>query len=237
MAKSIEKVSWTIDGHEFQGHAVWEGDGRKPVVLVCHAWAGQGEFEQGRAAQLAELGYVGFAMDVYGKGRRGTTQTECQALMTPLVADRALLQKRLLAGLAAARTLPVADAAQVAAIGFCFGGLCAYDLARSGADLRAVVGFHGLLMPSGLPKHKITAKVLALHGYDDPMAKPEALVGFCKEMTDAGADWEVNAYGGTVHAFTNPQANAPEGGVVYQARADRRSRAAMERLLAESFGR
>jgi dienelactone hydrolase len=235
MTRTIEKLGWTVDGQEFQGHAVWEGAGKKPAVLVCHAWGGQGDFEQRRAAELAALGYVGMAMDVYGRDKRGESREACTALMSPLMADRALLQRRLLAGLAAARGLPVVDGARVAAIGFCFGGLCALDLARSGANVRGVVAFHGLFHPSPLPRQPITAKVLALHGYDDPMAKPEALVAFCNEMTAAGVDWQVHVYGGTMHAFTNPVANDPAFGTVYQARADARSRHAMESFLAEIF--
>jgi dienelactone hydrolase len=129
----------------------------------------------------------------------------------------------------------VVDGGKLGAIGFCFGGLCALDLARSGAELRGVVAFHGLFMPSGLPRQKIAARVLALHGYDDPMAKPDALVAFCDEMTEAGVDWQVHAYGGTMHAFTNPQANDPAFGTVYQPRADARSRVAMENFFAEAF--
>ncbi len=204
-------------------------------MLVWHAWAGQGEFEQERAAQLAELGYVGIAMDVYGKGKRGGNTKECQALMRPLTADRALLQRRLLAGVNAVRELAVVDGARLAAIGFCFGGLCALDLARSGADVRGVVAFHGLFDPSPLPRQKIVAKVLALHGYDDPMATPETLLGFCNELTAAGVDWQVHAYGGTMHAFTHPKANDPGFGTVYQPRADARSRVAMQGFLGEVF--
>lgn len=228
-----EQIGWSLDGEDFQGYAVWEGAGPRPAVLVCHAFAGQGDFERQRAAELAALGYVGIAMDVYGKGKRGTTRDESRALMQPLLADRGLLQRRLLAGVDAARTMSVVDPGRVAAIGFCFGGLCALDLARSGADLRGVVAFHGLFHPSPLPPQPIVANVLALHGYDDPMARPEALLAFCNEMTAAGADWQVHVYGRTMHAFTNPAANDPAFGTVYQPRADARSRAAMESFLAE----
>jgi dienelactone hydrolase len=228
-----ETVKWDIEGDAYEGYASWHGDGRKPVVVVCHAFGGAGEFERGRADQLAELGYLGVAIDVYGAGKRGETREQSRALMMPLLQDRALLLRRLLAAVDAARALSRADAARVAAIGFCFGGLCALDIARSGADVRGVVAFHGLFQPSPLPPQPVRARVLALHGYDDPMAKPEALVGFCKEMTEAGADWQVHAYGHTMHAFTNPAANDADFGTVYQPRADARSRVAMENFLAE----
>jgi dienelactone hydrolase len=235
MGKTLEKIGWTVDGGEFEGHAVWDGPEAKPAVLICHAWAGQGDLERARADELADLGYVGVAIDVYGKGLRGGTPDENRALMGPLMADRALLQRRLLAAVDAVAEMAVVDRTRMAAIGFCFGGLCALDLARSGAALRGVVSFHGLFHPSPLDKKKIVAKVLALHGFDDPMAKPDAMLAFANEMTEAGVDWQLHAYGGTMHAFTNPKANDPGFGTVYNERADRRSRRAMESFLAEIF--
>jgi dienelactone hydrolase len=240
MTLRTEKLGWDVDGEPYEGHAVWDyargAGGARPAVVICHAWAGQGDFEQAFAAHLAGLGYVGVAIDVYGKGKRGTNAEECRALMMPLAGDRARLERRLVGAVAAVRTLPVVDGTRVAAIGFCFGGLCALDLARAGADVRGVVAFHGLLharpMPSVTP---VRAKVLALHGFDDPMATPDAMVAFAREMTAAGADWQVHAYGGTVHAFTNPGAADAAGGKVYSARADRRARAAMADFLAEVF--
>ena len=232
---NTQKVSWEIEGKEFEGHAVWEGDGPKPAVLVCHAWGGQSDFDRKKAEMLAGLGYVGFAMDVYGKGVVGTSVEENQKLMGPLTEDRDLLLARLSAGLAAARTLDAVDNDRIAAIGFCFGGLCVLDMARAALGVRGVVSFHGLFFPRPIAKTPIEAKVLALHGYDDPMAKPEALTGFCDEMTAAGADWHVQAYGNTMHAFTNPNANDPDFGTVYNAAADRKSHRAMEHFLADLF--
>lgn len=210
-----------------------DGEGPFPCVLVSHAWAGRGDFERQKAERLAELGYVGFALDNYGDGRRGGTVEENRALMTPLLQDRAMLRRRLLAGLEAARGLEAVDAARVAAIGFCFGGLCVLDLARSGADVRGVVAFHGLFHPPGLPAAPIVAKVLALHGWDDPMATPDAVLALATELSEAGADWQLHAYGGTLHAFTNPAANDPGFGTVYSERADARSWASMRAFLAE----
>ena len=210
-----------------------------PVVMVCHAWAGRGAFEERKAEHLASLGYIGFAVDVYGGGRTGTTKEENSALMTPFVQDRAKLRTRLLAAAAAASRIQGGTSTSIAAIGFCFGGLCALDLARANAPhVRGVASFHGLFMPPALgPQAPIGAKVLALHGYDDPMATPEQMVGFAKEMTDAKADWEVCAYGRTMHAFTNPEANDPSFGTMYSAQADRRSFARLEDFLKEVFAR
>ncbi len=232
---TTERVTWTIDGQEYEGHAAWQGDGRKPLVLVCHAWGGPGDNDRARAEELAELGYVGFAIDVYGVGNRGSSLEENQALMTPLVEDRDLLLKRLAAALDAGRTLAAVDPSKAAAVGFCFGGLCALDMARGGLDVLGVVSFHGLFFPRPIINAPIKAKVLALHGYDDPMAKPEAMQGFCSEMTEAGADWQLHAYGNTMHAFTTPGANDPNFGTVYSEVADARSRTAAANFLAELF--
>jgi dienelactone hydrolase len=210
-----------------------------PIVLVFHAWRGHDDFVRDEARKLADSGSIGFAVDMYGAGKLGTTNEECSALMTPFLQDRALLKRRLDTAFAAARAIDGADATRMGAMGFCFGGLCVLDAARHGiAGLRGVAAFHALFTPlspvtaasstqasatpTGAP---ITAKVLVLHGYDDPMATPEQLVAFAAEMNARQADWEVCAYGGTVHAFTNPEANNAAFGTLYQRRADHRARA------------
>jgi dienelactone hydrolase len=148
-----------------------------------------------------------------------------------------MMQSRLLNIAKVAKEQPEVDSSKVAAIGFCFGGLCVLDIARTGADLNGVVSFHGLFMPPGnTGGKKIKAKVLALHGWDDPMATPDQVTALGKELTDAGADWQLHAYGGTMHAFTNPDANDPDFGTVYNAAADTRSWTAMKNFLAEIFG-
>ena len=152
------------------------------------------------------------------------------------MSDRGKLQQRLHAALAAVKLLPWADNNKIAAIGFCFGGLCALDFARSGANLRGVVAFHGLFSPAAnLPQPVISAKVLVLHGHDDPMATPEQALALQTELTQAGADWQMHIYGNTMHAFTNPQANDPDFGTVYQPTADQRSWQAMCHFLTEIF--
>lgn len=209
--------------------------GPRPAVLISHAWGGRNDFVERKARRLAWQGYACFALDNYGKGKRGTTPAECSALMNPFMEDRKLLLRRLQAGLATVKSMPIVDARRVAIMGFCFGGLCALDLARSNADIRAAVSFHGLLKPSGLTEPKIRAKVLMLHGYDDPLAPPEDLLAVAKEFTDAGADWQVHAYGHTVHAFTNPAAQDRAGGMQYDESADRRSWHALEEFLSEAL--
>lgn len=144
--------------------------GPAPAVLISHTWAGRDEFVERKARRLAWHGYATFALDMYGEGRRGTNDQENQALMMPLVSDRALLARRINAALTTVKGLPQVDAKRVAAMGFCFGGLCVLDLARSGAEVRGVASFHGMLTPNGLPPQKIKASILVLHGHEDSLA-------------------------------------------------------------------
>ena len=209
--------------------------GPRPAVLICHAWRGRDDFVERKARRLAWQGYACFALDNFGKGKRGTTPEECAALMEPFMKDRRLLLKRLQAGLATARAMPIIDSQRIVIMGFCFGGLCALDLARSNADIRGAVSFHGMLSPSGLTEPKVRAKVLMLHGYDDPLAPPEDVLAVAREFTDAGADWQLHAYGHTVHAFTNPAAHNRDGGMQYDESADRRSWHALEEFLGEAL--
>lgn len=209
----------------------------RPVVLVIHAWAGQDDFARAKAHMLAELGYIALAVDVYGKGRRGTTHAECGALMTPWTEDRGALRARLLAAVAAAKTIEGGDGDRLGVIGFCFGGLCALDLARANAPgLRAAIAFHGLLHPPNLgAQPSIKAKLLALHGFDDPLVRPEGMVAFEEEMTAAHADWQVVAYGATGHAFTNPMVHDYASGMFYREIIADRAFASMRALLAEAL--
>jgi dienelactone hydrolase len=207
-----------------------------PAVLIAHDWTGRGEFVCNKAKLLAEQGYVGFALDMYGQGRMGKTIEEKKALMDPLVNDRILLRDRVLAAYNALIEMPEVDNERIAIIGFCFGGLCALDLARSGADIRGAVSFHGALnKPEHLKTAVIKAKVLALHGYADPMVTPEHVHGFCQEMTEAKVDWQVHMYGHVQHAFTNPEAHDAAAGLMYHSAASQRSWQAMTHFLQEIF--
>jgi dienelactone hydrolase len=231
-------LEYVVDGIVCEALLAWNNDAAsaRPGVLVSHAWGGRGDFEDGKARKLAELGYVGFAIDVYGKGKRGQSPEENAALMQPLLEDRPALQRRLLAAVETLRQQPEVDGDKIGAIGFCFGGLCVLDLARSGADIAGVVSFHGLFnAPGNTVGNTIRAKVLALHGWDDPMATPEQAVALAEELTSMGADWQLHGYGNTMHAFTNPEANAPGSGTVYSPVADARSWNAMTNFLSEIF--
>ena len=210
--------------------------GRRPTVLINHTWAGRDDFVAEKAKKLAALGYVGFAVDMYGKGVLGSCPEENAKLMQPLMDNRQMLQKRMHAALYAVKLLPWVDDNKTAAMGFCFGGLCSLDLARAGADLKGVVSFHGLLgAPVNIQGNAIKAKILAFHGHDDPMVPVEQVLAFEREMTEAGADWQLHTFGNTMHAFTNPAANNPDFGTVYQPDADKRSWIAMENFLTEIF--
>lgn len=209
---------------------------RRPAVLISHAWGGRDNFVMEKAKKIAELGYFAFALDMYGAGKTGNSPEENGALMQPFITDRALLQKRITAALSAVKLLPWVDDKNIAAIGFCFGGLCVLDLARTGVDIKGVVSFHGLLgAPDNLKNIPIKAKVLVLHGHDDPMASAQDVLNLEQELTAAGADWQLHSYGNTMHAFTNPLANDPAFGTVYQATADKRSWQSMINFLAEIF--
>ncbi|MGH8556280.1 MAG: dienelactone hydrolase family protein [Methylococcales bacterium] len=210
--------------------------GPLPAVLIAHAWGGRDQFVCDKARKLAELGYTAFALDLYGKGVLGGSIQENSALMTPFMEDRALLQRRMTVGLETARNQKPVNPDKVAAMGFCFGGLCVLDLARTGADLCGVVSFHGLLAAPGNTRgNPIKAKVLVLHGHIDPMVSAEDIGLLQEELSQAGCDWQFHVYGNTLHAFTNPLANDPNFGTVYEPRADRRSWWTMRLFFEECF--
>ena len=210
--------------------------GARPAVMVVHAWGGRGQFECDKASALAELGYLGFAADLYGKGVLGNSVEENAGLMQPFLDDRATLQSRLTTCLEILKSQPEVDNDRIAAIGFCFGGLCVLDLARIGTDISGVASFHGLFgAPGNTAGTKIKAKVLALHGHEDPMVPVDAVVALEKELTEAGADWQIHVYGNALHAFTNPEANNPDLGAIYNSDADRRSWQTLLYFLDELF--
>ncbi len=238
MAIQAQTVEYKDGGTVLEAYTAWDDSGSdaRPGVLVSHAWGGRGEFEENRAEQLAELGYVGFALDMYGKGARGSSREENAALMQPLLDDRPMLQRRMNLAVEQIRKQREVDASRIAAMGFCFGGLCVLDLARSGADVCGVASFHGIFSkPGNTEGNSISAKVLVMHGWDDPMAKPEQVFELTEELTSMGADWQVHAYGNTMHAFTNPAANEPALGISYSVDADHRSWQNLQLFLAEIF--
>ncbi|NND92000.1 MAG: carboxymethylenebutenolidase [Granulosicoccus sp.] len=229
-----ESIEYQHDGITLEALLAWDDQitGPRPGVLISHAWAGRSSFENARAEDLAAMGYAGFALDLYGKGVSGSSKEENSALMQPFISDRPHLLNRLQQSLDTLKACAVVDESRTAIMGYCFGGLCALDLARGGADIQGAISIHGLLNAPELTG-SMTAKILALHGWDDPMVPPEQVLDFNREMTSAGADWQLHAYGNTMHAFTNPQADDPGFGTLYNADADRRSRAAIRFFLSE----
>lgn len=209
--------------------------GSRPLVLVSHDWTGHNEFADKKAEKLAELGYVGFAIDMFGKGKLGKTNEEKMGFIQPLMQNRELLQKRINLALTVGKKCENVDTKKSAAIGFCFGGLCVLDLARSGAEVTAVVSFHGLLPPPNFSNKKISAKILAMHGHNDPMGPPDAVLAFENEMTEAKADWQFHTFGNTSHAFTNPAAHDVNLGLIYNELAEKRSWLMMKNFLEEIF--
>lgn len=227
-------LDYQADGADLEAViATPAGEGKRPAVLVVHQWSGRDAFAEGHAVRLAEAGYVGIAIDMYGKGVRGNSIEENSALMTPFMEDRRKVQTRMQAALDLACAQPEVDGARVAVIGFCFGGLCALDLARSGADIRGAVSFHGLLKPNGLGAKAIKAKIMILHGADDPLAPIEDVVAAREEFNASGCDWQLHLYGGVQHAFAVPGADMPDIGAKHHADAERRSAISCRDFLAE----
>jgi dienelactone hydrolase len=219
----------------FASELIVAPDGPRPTVILFPTVAGISKLELGFAQQLADAGYNGFCADLYGAGFRGCDRKTGAEQMKRLSADRGGLTERLLTVVETARSRGESDG-RIAAIGFCFGGLCALDLARSGADVAGVASFHGLFDPPGLSARPIAAKVIAFHGWDDPMVPPAKVVALGNELTGAGCDWQIHAFGGTVHGFTNAEADKIGNPAVrYSADATRRSWQMLESFLEELF--
>jgi len=224
---------------QLEAYVAWDDSiaGPRPGVLVAHDWTGRRDFATDKADEMAALGYVGFALDMYGKGVFGSDGDVegNSALMGPLAGDRTALRARMTSALETLKGLDVVDSLKVGAMGYCFGGMCVLELARAGADVGGVISIHGIFTPGDVPNNAITARVLCLHGQDDPMVPPEQVLDFENEMSAAGADWQMHAYGGTMHAFTNPDANDPGFGAVYNPVADRRATQSIRNFWEEIF--
>ncbi len=208
-----------------------------PAILVAHDWMGNTENSQGHARDLVKLGYVALAVDVYGKGVRPADAGEAGKLAGTYKGDRRLMRSRMAAGLKALLATGKADPKKIGATGYCFGGTCVLELARSGAPLLGVVTFHGgLATPTPEDAKNITGKVLVLHGADDPFVKPEEVAAFEAEMRAAKVDWQVVLYSKAVHSFTNTKVGSdPSKGQAYNPEADRRSWLAMTDFFTEVF--
>ena len=231
-------IPHSFEGESLESVFVGRRDGEaRPTVLIIPTVMGVTDLEVGFGRQLVELGYNAFVADIFGKEFHGAARDVCFGEMTRLRSDRAALRRRLQHVLQVASGLDEVKSDQIVVSGYCFGGQCALDLARSGADVAAAVSFHGLFDPPGLPEEKIKAKVVAFHGWDDPMVPPEKVVALGQELTAAGADWQIHAYGHVAHGFTNPKASDLQiDGVRYNALAAERSWTSFISLLEELFG-
>lgn len=210
---------------------------RQPLILLVHDWSGHNEFIQDKARYFAKQGFVAFAVDLYGKGKRGSSSDKSlnQKLMGELMQDRSVIVNRLQAALDCAAANAPIDLSKVIAIGFCMGGLAVLDFARSGADVAGVVSVHGLLHPPAAAQKEILAKVLVLQGQLDPMVNLQQIQDFEAEMTMNKADWQIHIFGDAYHAFTNPKANDVAAGLLYDATANSRTWALVRNFSDELF--
>ena len=213
-----EKYEYKIGDNNFEGIICYDNeiDGPLPGVLVSHQYSGCSKMEERKCEFLAEAGYFAFAIDLYGKGIRGKTPEESLNLMNQLSEDRKVLSDRINYCLNLLKNYELVDSSKVAAIGYCFGGRCVLDLARSGAELNIVVSFHGIYDRPNIDNPKnIKTPILLLHGYEDPYATEDDLKKLLNELKEKNSRWFVHIFGGVAHAFTNPDANDESNGLKY----------------------
>jgi dienelactone hydrolase len=230
------EVTYAQGNTVLHGFIAWDSAhvGKRPGVLVVHEWWGLNDHARNAARRLAAAGYVGFALDMYGSGKVTAHPDSAQAFMNEALKDQAALAARFAAAREELLKDPHVDPERIGAIGYCFGGAVVLAQARSGTDLDAVVTFHGALVPGQVDSGKVKARVLVLTGADDPMVPPTAVENFRKEMTAAGARFEIVTYPGARHSFTNPHADSVGmPALAYNADADRRSWQAMLVLFKE----
>ena len=222
-----------------EGYLAWDdaNSAKRPGVLIVHEWTGINDHMKQRAEMLAKLGYVAFAADIYGKGIRPVAQQEAAKTAGIYKDNRPLLRARVRAGLEELKKQKFVDPQRIAAIGYCFGGTTVLELARDAADIQGVVTFHGgLSTPTPQDAKNIKAKILALHGADDPFVKADEVAAFQDEMRKGGVDWQFTSYSNAVHSFTNKAAGSDNSkGAAYNEKADRRSWEAMKTFFAEIF--
>ena len=234
-----ELVEYKQGDRVLEGYLAYDNaiSGKRPGILIVPEWKGVDPYVKRRAEQLARLGYIAFAADIYGKGVRPQTNEEASKVAAIYKNNRKLMRARAAAGLDVLTNHKLTDTKRMAGIGYCFGGTTVLELARSGADIRGVVSFHGGLdTPTPEDAKQIKAKVLALHGGDDPFVPAEHVAAFQDEMRKGSVDWQMVSYGGAVHSFTVPEAgDDPSKGMAYNEKADKRSWEAMKTFFAEIF--
>ncbi|MDX2451907.1 dienelactone hydrolase family protein [Desulfosarcina sp.] len=228
LAKVVSQpLSYMHDGATLEGYLAYDDavSGKAPGILVVHEWWGLNDYVRSRAEELARMGYVAFALDMYGKGKSTEHPDQAAAWMKEINANMDQWLKRAMAGLEVLKKQPQVDTARLAAIGYCFGGATVQVLAYGGADLKGVVSFHGsLIPPSAEQAGRTLAKILICHGAEDPMNAPETLTTYVNAMNASSIDWQLIVYGGTRHSFTNPDADKRGmAALAYNPSADKRS--------------
>lgn len=244
MIKHEEKV-YSFNELKLKGQLYYDDTQttKKPAVIVVHAWKGQDDFARQTAKKMTRLGFIGFAADIYGNTHPITTNEEAAQNMLPLFVNRKLLQERINSAYQTLCSFHQVDPQKIAAIGFCFGGLTVIELLRSGANVQAVVSFHGVLGTEMGGKKaqtipiapKVKGSLLVLHGHDDPLVKNEDIQNLETEMTKAQVDWQFHTFGHTKHAFTNPEALDDANGLVYNHLSADRAWKYMEELFKEKL--
>lgn len=224
---------------DLKGYLVYDDavEGKRPGVVVVHDWMGPGEYSNWRAEELAQMGYIAFAVDMYGKGNAPQNTGEAAALSSQFKSNRSMMRDRAKAGYEVLKLHPLTNPDNVAAIGYCFGGTVVLEMARAGLALDGVVSFHGGLdSPDPAAGQNIKGSVLVLHGADDPFVPEADIAAFKKEMEDAGVDLRFVAYPGAVHSFTQKKAD-DDGmdGTAYDAQADQDSWEQMREFFSEIF--
>jgi dienelactone hydrolase len=241
-SKLIEdNVSYSADGTDMKGYVVYSDSiqGKRPAVLVVHEWWGLNDYPKSRAKQLAQMGYIAMAVDMYGNGQTGTNPDEAMKLAGPFYQNPQLAKTRLDAAIAKLKTYEQTDTSRIAAIGYCYGGFVVLNAAKLGADLKGVVSFHGGLSGVAPDKNKLKAQILVCHGEADKFVSPAEVSTFKKQMDSVGANYTFKSYPNATHAFTNPEST--ENGkkfkmpIEYNAEADRNSWEDMKAFFGKIF--
>jgi len=238
-----ENITYNCDNTSMNGYVVYKDSGqeKRPAVLVVHEWWGLNDYSKRRARELADLGYVAMAVDMFGNGQTASSPDEAMKLAGPFYQDPQLTKTRLDAALVKLKTFPQVDTSNIAAIGYCYGGYTVLNAAKLGEPLKGVVSFHGNLGGVKPDKNLLKARVLVLHGEADPIVKQDEVSQFRKQMDSAGANYTFKSFPNAKHAFTNPAADSVENkfhiGVGYNADADRQSWNDMKDFLRGLFGK
>lgn len=229
-------VPYSHEETDLEAFVAYPSETKCPLVILCHAWAGRDDFICEKAKLIASWGFVGFAIDMYGKGVLGKSQEENASLKKPFLLDRQRLLKRLSRGLEVASNFPFCDPSRIVSLGFGFGGVCSLDLARNQADLSGAISVYGHFDPPHFTTQKsINAKILIIHGHQDPVAPIADLSNFAKEMDAAHADWQIQIFSHTQHAFMNPAANDPNSGILYNPSSANRTWVSIHSFLKEIY--